>query len=86
MKKCNKIQMDAFKCHSWLHITLSELDNITYVKIDQEDSHVPYVPIDIPEDVKDPIVNNLKWTPTQVSIYILLLVYWCANGTFEALG
>lgn len=78
--------MDAFKCHSWLHITLSELDNITYVKIDQEDSHVPYVPIDIPEDVKDPIVNNLKWTPTQVSIYILLLVYWCANGTFEALG
>jgi hypothetical protein len=69
-KKRDKIQMDAFECHGWLHITLSELDNIAYVKIDHEDGHVPYVPIDIPEDVKELIVNNPKWTPTQVGIYI----------------
>jgi hypothetical protein len=60
------MQMDTFTCHGWLHITLSELDNVAYVKIDHRDDHIPYVPIDIPDDVKELINNNPKWTPTQV--------------------
>jgi hypothetical protein len=85
-KKRDKIQMDTFKCHGWLHITLSELDNIAYVKIDHGDGHVPYVPIDIPEDVKELITNNPKWTPTQVGSDPSLLVYWQANSVSEAMG
>jgi hypothetical protein len=69
-KQRDKIQMDTFKCHGWLHITLSELDDLAYIKIDHKDHHVPYVPIDVPEDIKELISKNLKWIPTQVCIYI----------------
>ena len=62
--------MDTFKCHGWLHIMLLELDNVAYIKIDHRDDHIPYVPIDIPEDVMELIDKNPKWTPTQVR-YIL---------------
>jgi hypothetical protein len=65
-KKRDKIQMDAFNCHGWLHISLSEVDNVANVKIDHRDDHIPYVPIDILEDVKELIISNPKWTPTQV--------------------
>src|SRR5262245_1792617 len=50
--------------------TRLHVDHLAYIKIDHEDNHVPYVPIDIPEDVKVLIINNPKWTPTQVYIYI----------------
>ena len=59
--------MDVFKCHGWLHVALSDLNNIAYIKIDHEDSHIPYISIDILEDVKELIVNNPKWTLMQVS-------------------
>lgn len=66
LKKCDKIQMDTFKCHGWLHITLSKVNNVANIKIDHHDDHIPYVPIDIPEGIKELIINNPKWTPTQV--------------------
>ena len=67
--------MDAFKCHGWLHITLSELDNMAYIKIDHCDDHIPYVPIDIPEDIMELINKNPKWMPTQVW-HIYLVHIW----------
>jgi len=64
----------VFKCHGWLHITLSELNSSAYIKIDHKDNHIPYIPIDVPEDMKELIINNPKWTPTQVCASLSILI------------
>ncbi|KAJ7256689.1 hypothetical protein C8J57DRAFT_1136094, partial [Mycena rebaudengoi] len=32
-KHRDKMSMDAFKCHGWLHITINDWDNTAFVKI-----------------------------------------------------
>jgi hypothetical protein len=38
----DKGSMDAFQCKGWLHITLSDLSDVAYMKLDHIDDHVPY--------------------------------------------
>lgn len=66
-KQRDKDSLVTFKCGGWLHITLTDLSDICFVKIDHHDDHVPYFPIDIPPDVDEYIRNNTNMTPTQVS-------------------
>ena len=59
--------VNTFKCKGWLHITITDLSDTAFVKIDHHDDHVPYFPIDMPQDVEDFVTNNAKMTLTQVS-------------------
>ena len=68
MKRRDRDCIDTFKCKGWLHITITNLSDTAFVKIDHHDDHVPYFPIDIPQDVVDFITDNAKMTPTQVRI------------------
>lgn len=64
----------TFKCGGWLHISLNDLSDIAFVKIDHHDDHVPYFPIDIPPDVEEYVRANTNMTPTQVSFSVHTLV------------
>lgn len=59
--------METFDCSGWIHITLSDLSDVTFIKLTHCENHVPYCPIDIPKDIKKYVRDNLKLTPTQVS-------------------
>lgn len=65
--------MARFDCHGWLHITLSNDDHTALVKITHGDSHIPYYCIDVPEDIKKFVYENLNMMPSQVRTSIDLL-------------
>jgi hypothetical protein len=66
VKNRDKEQMAAFQCSGWVHITLSDLSDIAFIKLDHCEDHIPYWPIDIPADVEKYVRDNTKMTPTQV--------------------
>jgi hypothetical protein len=68
--KRDKLAMDAFHCHGWLHITVNDWDNIAFVKILHRDDHIPYWSIDVPPDVVEFVRKNPKLTPGQVRNYL----------------
>ncbi|KAJ7763777.1 hypothetical protein B0H16DRAFT_1311018, partial [Mycena metata] len=65
-KSRDKLPMDAFQCHGWLHITISDWEDIALVKIGHQDDHIPYWSIDVPADVIEFVRLNPKLTPGQV--------------------
>jgi hypothetical protein len=66
-KHRDKLPMDAFECHGWLHITIMDGENIALIKISHSDDHIPYWSIDVPADVIEFVKQNPKSTPGQVS-------------------
>ncbi|KAJ7024145.1 hypothetical protein C8F04DRAFT_968359 [Mycena alexandri] len=66
VKHRDKLAMEAFECHGWLHITIHDYEDIALVKIGHQDDHVPYWSIDVPSDVVEFVRNNPKLTPGQV--------------------
>ena len=60
--------MQTFDCSGWLHITISDQSDIASIKLDHHDAHIPYCPIEIPEDIVMYIHNNLKLMPAQVRL------------------
>lgn len=66
----DRLAMTRFDCHGWLHITLSNTNHTAFVKISHGNLHIPYYCIDVPQDIKDFIHENLNMTPSQVWIYI----------------
>ncbi|KAJ6551889.1 hypothetical protein B0H19DRAFT_1073515 [Mycena capillaripes] len=60
VKHRDKISMDTFKCHGWLHITVGDSNAIAFVKISRLDDHIPYWSIDVPTDVMEYVRNNIK--------------------------
>ena len=73
IKHRDKESMDSFDCSGWIHITLSDLSYTTFIKLTHCEDHVPYCPIDIPEDIEKYVRDNLKLTPTQVSNAYMLI-------------
>lgn len=67
IKHRDKESMDTFDCSGWIHITLSDHSDDAFIKLTHCEDHVPYCPIDIPEDIEKYVRDNLKLTPTQVS-------------------
>ena len=67
IKHRDKESMETFDCSGWIHITLSDLTDVAFIKLTHCEDHVPYCPIDIPEDIEKYVRDNLKLTPTQVS-------------------
>ena len=67
IKQRDKESMETFDCSWWIHITLSDLSDVTSIKLTHCKDHVPYCPIDIPEDIGKYVRGNLKLTPMQVS-------------------
>ncbi|KAJ7681380.1 hypothetical protein B0H17DRAFT_1205904 [Mycena rosella] len=65
-KPHDKIAMDAFPCKGWLHITITNWDEVAFVKIAHVDEHIPYWKIDIPPTVIEFVQQNSKLTPTQL--------------------
>ncbi|KAJ7920115.1 hypothetical protein B0H13DRAFT_1605671 [Mycena leptocephala] len=66
VKHRDKLAMDTFKCHGWLHITVNDWNSIAFVKIIHRDDHIPYWSIDVPTDVVEFVRQNTKLTPAQV--------------------
>lgn len=62
----DKIQMDSFDCHGWLFITISEGANDVLVRLKHEEDHAPYWHIDIPDEVKKFVHDNVEMRPGQV--------------------
>ncbi|KII86095.1 hypothetical protein PLICRDRAFT_115218, partial [Plicaturopsis crispa FD-325 SS-3] len=64
-KRRDKEAMHVFDCKGWLHITLDDVSDIVFVKLDHQEAHVPYWPIDIPSDVEQFLWKEiLKKHPT----------------------
>jgi hypothetical protein len=68
VKHRDKESMQTFDCSGWLHITISDLSDIASIKLDHHEAHIPYCPIEIPEDVVTYIHDNLKLMPAQVCL------------------
>jgi hypothetical protein len=64
----DKGSMDVFECKGWLHITLNDWDHIAYVKMEHLDEHVPYWSIDVPDAIKQMIIDLPDLTPVQVCL------------------
>jgi hypothetical protein len=69
VKHRDKISMDAFHCHGWLHITVNDWESVAFVKISHRDDHIPYWSIDVPQDLVEFVRQNPKLTPGQVWDY-----------------
>ena len=76
--------METFDCPGWIHITLSDLSDIVFIKLTHCEDHVPYCPIDIPEEVERYVQDNLKFTPTQVSNYHRILSAKSSHHTISS--
>ena len=77
--------MEVFECQGWLHITVNDNEDHILVKLKHPEAHDKYINIDIPEDVKGFIKNNIQLTTTQVRkgvtlIYILRLSSLISSG------
>lgn len=68
--------MDAFKCSGWLHITLFDSGTVGWISMKHLDDHIPYFRIDLPDDVKAFVRDNLKLKPAKVR-YTLLSIGQC---------
>ncbi|KAF8967522.1 hypothetical protein BDZ97DRAFT_1656387 [Flammula alnicola] len=66
VKHRDKEQMDTFKCHGWLSITITDDGDDAFVKFQHEDDHVPYWNIDVPSEIQDFVRENLELSPTQL--------------------
>ncbi|KAJ7879327.1 hypothetical protein B0H13DRAFT_1630815 [Mycena leptocephala] len=73
VKHQDKISMDAFHCHGWLHVTVNDWESVAFVKISHRDDHIPYWSIDVPQDVVEFVRQNPKLTPGQLWDEILKL-------------
>lgn len=69
-KARDKDRMYTFKCDGWLHITITDDVDTAFVKYKHEDDHVPYWDIEVPEEIKAFVRENIQMTPTQVRIII----------------
>ena len=65
-KARDKDRMYTFKCSGWLHITITDDTDIAYVKYKHEDQHIPYWDIEVAEEIKTFVRENIQMTPTQV--------------------
>ena len=80
VKNRDKEQMDTFKCHGWLSITIMDSngevqgDN-AFIKFQHEDDHVPYWNIDVPPEVQDYVHENIDLGPTQVCFIFSSVFY-----------
>ncbi|KAF5330152.1 hypothetical protein D9611_010589 [Ephemerocybe angulata] len=63
VKNRDKVQMDTFPCHGWLHITLSTILPYALIKINHDMAHTPYWWRDIPEDVRNMVKEHKNSTP-----------------------
>jgi hypothetical protein len=70
VKNRDKESMETFDCSGWIHITLSDLSDVAFIKLTHCQDHIPYCPIDIPEAIEKYVQDNLKLTPTQASKYL----------------
>jgi hypothetical protein len=50
-KPRDKIAIDAFTCKGWLHITITDWDDIAFVNIGHAKDHVLYWKIDVPPEI-----------------------------------
>jgi len=78
--------METFDCSGWIHITISDHSDVAFIKLQHHQDHIPYCPIDIPEDVKKYVNENLKLTPTQVSNLASVIRYilqWCDHSVMD---
>ncbi|KAK1233880.1 hypothetical protein PQX77_002933 [Marasmius sp. AFHP31] len=71
VKNNNKGQMAAFECKGWLHITVFEDVEEAHINFRHKDQHVHYYHIDIPEDVKKYVADNVAMHPEQLWTAIL---------------
>ena len=62
----DKLAMDKFECHGWLHITICDDSTIANVKIEHREDHVPYCVVSIPEEIKAMIISQRKEPLTKV--------------------
>ncbi|KAJ7474159.1 hypothetical protein FB451DRAFT_1035258 [Mycena latifolia] len=65
-KSRDKIAMESFPCKGWLHITVTDGDNVAWVRISHSADHVPYYSIDVPPHIVDFVHENHKLTPGQL--------------------
>lgn len=84
VKNHDKESMETFDCSGWIHITLSDLYDIVFIKLMHCEDHVPYCPIDIPKEVERYVQDNLKYTPTQVSNYHQVLSAKSSHNTISS--
>ncbi|KAK1222979.1 hypothetical protein PQX77_014179 [Marasmius sp. AFHP31] len=71
VKNNNKGQMAAFECKGWLHITVFKDIEEAHINFRHKDQHVHYYRIDIPEDVKKYVADNVAMRPGQLWTAIL---------------
>ena len=62
----DKEAMDTFDCQGWLHITVADGIDAVTIKLRHDLDHVPYCPIDIPQDVVGLVQANGNLTPSRV--------------------
>ncbi|KAG6848130.1 hypothetical protein H0H93_003112 [Arthromyces matolae] len=70
-KSRDKDCMDTFECSGWLNIRIFDDDPVVFVKLTHKDDHIPYWTIDVPDETKTFIRENLSLTPTQLWDHIL---------------
>ena len=46
VKNHDKELMETFDCSGWIHMTLSDLSDVVFIKLMHCEDHVPYCPID----------------------------------------
>lgn len=70
-KHRDRESMATFDCNGWLKITMEEIDTITVAKIEisHADNHIPYLPIDVPQDVLDMIKDGKDKPIKDVRLY-----------------
>jgi hypothetical protein len=71
-KTRDKGQLDTFSCDGWLHITIFDGEDVTYVKLKHKcDSqglrHPPYWCIDVPKEVENHVKENFRLRLKDVS-------------------
>nr|VWP01304.1 Nonribosomal peptide synthetase 6 (NPRS 6) (EC (Extracellular siderophore synthetase) [Ganoderma boninense] len=70
-KHRDKDAMDGFDCHGWLSIRVTDNSDVVAVTLTHCLSHVPYCPIDLPDDVVTFISENPNQTVSQLWTEIL---------------
>ncbi|PIL26554.1 hypothetical protein GSI_12312 [Ganoderma sinense ZZ0214-1] len=70
-KHRDKDAMDSFDCHGWLSIRVTDNLDIVAITLTHRLSHVPYCPIDLPDDVVAMINENPNQTVSQLWTEIL---------------
>jgi hypothetical protein len=71
IKHRDKESMETFDCSGWLHVTLSDMSDLAFIRLEHHTGHVPYCPIDILDDVRTYVCENIKLMPAQVCAVII---------------